>query len=670
VLRFFRKYFLNKYVLVFLGVVLMAVFGLDRALQGLFQGSGPSLGTVHGHAIRIDDERQAVAELRLLSRFPLMGQMVNGMLAEGYDPTDEDSDDSPALRWILIQADAERLGLQASQTQIDALLQVMGATPENLQSLAASAGTPVAAIEQTVGKFIVMLDYADLVAGRSLARDTTGGVEALTPQSRRFALLMAAMQQQQQGRFEEAFGMQLMAGGAFRLSDAVLASAALASRAAVAGGMVVLYADDAVDPDATPDPDLMQELFDDYRDDLPGQSEPFGLGYRTPDRVKLEYLEFPIDAVADAIDIDEADALAWFRQNRDAVREALGQPDADYAAARDLVFRRLRDQQAQAKALDIIREVQGDLTNQLRPVMAADGYPRPDADLDPTPLRVIADRIEAEHGIRPDVNDFTANWLPANQLSRTGTIASTTVAGRTNAPFGDYVRSVRELGELEVENPAAALRPLRLAVGTPSQPMLGPDGSAYLFRVTDAQPARSPESIDEVRDQLTVDARRIAAYRQLVEQTDDLRRLAAEEGLEGVAAEYGSSVREVPPMPRRMPLPMGPVPPRVPGLSGNPEAVVDAMHATARDALAGQAESLDAVPPADRVGVAPSPGSFAVAVFRVDDYQTLTREQFDRFRRDPVARFLASAELSPLDADSPLSFTSLARRTGFDHDDD
>ncbi|MEM6755553.1 MAG: hypothetical protein AAF586_00160 [Planctomycetota bacterium] len=661
-LRFFRKYFLNKYVLVFLGVVLMAVFGLDRALQGLFQGSGPSLGVVNGQTIRLDDERQALGELRLLSRFPLLASIVNNVLSEGYDPSDEGAADSPAMRWIMIQSDARRLGIEASQTQVDALLGVMGGSVEELQSLSRTDGVPVPVIEATIGKFIVMLDYMDLVTGRSLARDTEGGVEALTPQSRRLALMLGSFQQEQLGRFEEAFGLRLMAAGSYRLSDAVLASAALSSRSGVGGAIVVINAAASVDRDAAPNPAIVEELFNDYRDDLPGQGEPYGFGYRTPDRVKLEYIAFPIDAIAESIKIDEAQALEYFRANQAAVRQALGNPDAGYAEAREVVIRRLRDEEARAKALELARLVQGELETerQARDRQDADAS----SDWSPTRLSVLADRIEEAERFRPGVTDLTNRWLDANQLSAVGAITAATVAGQANARFGDYVRSVSELGELEIEDPSAALRPLQLAVGTPSKPMVGPDGSTYLFRVTDAQPTRAPESIDEVREVVEQNARLIAAYRALIADADEARQLAIDDGIGAVADAYGSVVSTVPTIPRRIPTPSGPMAPLLPGI-GSDDDVVDALHDTAREALADGAASIADATPADRVGVAEAPAVLSLAVFRIDDYQTLTRAELDRFRADPLSRFIASAELQPPDATSPMSFDALARRTGF-----
>src|SRR5690606_5797882 len=106
----------------------------------------------------------------------------------------------------------------------------------------------------------------------------------------------------------------------------------------------------------------------------------------------------------------------------------------------------------------------------------------------------------------------------------------------------DYIMSAREM-EPDANNP---LRPLRLQVGLPSAPLRSWDGSYHLFRLVDAAPARSPESLDEVRRQVEEDARRLAAYHLLLEDQDRWISQAKEQGLESLASEVGSPVLNVP----------------------------------------------------------------------------------------------------------------------------
>jgi len=54
----------------------------------------------------------------------------------------------------------------------------------------------------------------------------------------------------------------------------------------------------------------LNELFDEYKDDLLGDSEPYGFGYKFPDRVKLEYMEIPAEALEAHVEVEEAEVFA------------------------------------------------------------------------------------------------------------------------------------------------------------------------------------------------------------------------------------------------------------------------------------------------------------------------------------------------------------------------
>ncbi|MEO0588460.1 MAG: hypothetical protein AAF078_12575, partial [Planctomycetota bacterium] len=261
-IRFLRRYFLNKWVLGGLGIVLMAVFGLEQALTQMFTGGGPTVGRIHGARVTLVDEQRANGEVRVLSRFPGLGFTLDRVLQVGVDESEDDALDSPAIRWLMIQADAERLGLQASQTQVDALLAVMGITDEQLAELAAESRANVPALRGALARYVVMMDYVDLVSGVSLARDASGVVEAGTPQARRLALTTQALIAGQSGRIQEAMGFGMMAEGSTRLSEPVVATTAVAQQALVSGELVVIDAAGRVDDDAAADPALEAELFE------------------------------------------------------------------------------------------------------------------------------------------------------------------------------------------------------------------------------------------------------------------------------------------------------------------------------------------------------------------------------------------------------------------------
>jgi len=70
---------------------------------------------------------------------------------------------------------------------------------------------------------------------------------------------------------------------------------------------------DQIDPPTEPE---ILAHFEKYKDVAPGESEPYGFGYRLPPRVKIEYLSVPLRHVADVVEIDEIDAVRYYNQHR------------------------------------------------------------------------------------------------------------------------------------------------------------------------------------------------------------------------------------------------------------------------------------------------------------------------------------------------------------------
>ena len=82
----------------------------------------------------------------------------------------------------------------------------------------------------------------------------------------------------------------------------------------------------------------------------------------------------------------------------------------------------------------------------------------------------------------------------------------------------------------------------RLQVGVPSQPVESFDQSRYIFRLTDAQPTHEPETLDEVKDAVTRDAKKKAAYDLLLAEKDKWVGRARKEKFADLAKELKVSV--------------------------------------------------------------------------------------------------------------------------------
>ena len=99
--------------------------------------------------------------------------------------------------------------------------------------------------------------------------------------------------------------------------------------------------------------------------------------------------------------------------------------------------------------------------------------------------------------------------------------------GSVEAPAVVAVFSVREL------NPNPNL-PIQVGLLASEFPLVGNDGTRYFFRVLDARKESAPETLDEVRDEVVADIKRIEAYDRVVGELGGYTEVAINAGLEDV----------------------------------------------------------------------------------------------------------------------------------------
>jgi len=276
-------------------------------------------------------------------------------------------------------------------------------------------------------------------------------------------------------------------------------------------------------------------------------------------------------------------------------------------------------------------------------------------------MREVADALETQFGMLPEVvSGGGGAWVNAQDLRGLSGIGISRLADNFNVDFTSFVLSAKEL-EPETDNP---LLPRRLQVGIAGAPMIDPYGSRYIFRLTAAEPTRVPESLDEVRDQVEQDAWVLAAYETLLVQSDQWLSEAVEGGLEAVAGRADTSVIDLPATARRVPLPNGLlIVPPLP-MIGQSDGFIEAFFGTANTARQ-DGEIADA--PADRVtGVVGVDRQLALTVYRVDDYEPMTRDQFREAAAQPILPVIIDTTiLAPARVKNPLSMESLAHRMNY-----
>jgi hypothetical protein len=186
----------------------------------------------------------------------------------------------------------------------------------------------------------------------------------------------------------------------------------------------------------------------------------------------------------------------------------------------------------------------------------------------------------------------------------------------------------------------------------------------FVVRVTDAQPARAATTVDEVRADLEADLKRVAVYDILAKQLDQLRNLAATDGIGSVGVMYGAvpvpfiDLSEVNPQFLQFGMRMG-MP--IPGL-GNDETAMSALVKAAM-ALPSDKPVAD-VPALDRTVVVALPDRLSVLVAQLRGVDRMDRAEYERLAAGGRLRGIAMQD-EVKDMKELFSYAALKRRHNF-----
>lgn len=636
-LKFFRKY--NKWILGVGGSLLMIVFLIQPVMQ-MFTADQMkvALGEYEGGEVTRGDVRDAQSDLRVLERFGLL-----------LDP-DGGNDSQDRVRWALILKDAQRLGLSASLTEVVDLKRSFGASDADIEMIASQMEATTGYIHHAMRNWLIVQRYKELLAA-----------QAHLPGRQRAEKMRAYINNMRQNNYSDAMLNQAEAYGTSRLSKPIIEHFLQDLGAAVTGRAVMIEAERILEDTPKPSDEQVLALFDKYKEDLPGTGEPYGFGYRVPDRVKIEYLSISMDDARQYVKVTEADAIAHYRSYPDRYSgegEAAG--PKPFESVRDDVIEDLTGKLAFEMVDKMAKAAYGSLYEDTRGMPKEDDY-RVLGDTALRPLREVAEALQAEFGLQPDVRSAGGGtWVNADELSSLPGIGLSGLADNRNVSFASFILSTRELNP-ETDNP---LLPRRLQVGLAGAPLMDYNGSRYVFRLTDAQPTRVPESQEEVREQVGQDAWMLAAYERLLADSDSLLARAVEVGLETVATDEETNIVPLPLTRRRVRLPNGML--GVPYLQsiGQSDAFIEAFFSTANDAReAGDLVDVSAEAVTGIVGV---DAELALVVYRVDEYEPITQEVYQQSSSDPILPvFIDTTVLAEARYENPLSYKALAHRMNY-----
>ncbi len=414
--KFFRKY--NKIILVIGAAFLMVAFLIQGVVQ-MFYGSPGDLpvGTINdGVEVTRNERTAANNELKALQFVdPVLGSMAAGV-AEG-----------DGLKWLLMVRDAQRLGLNASQGQVNQVLHVVGMDDAKLQQISARTGLNPDFVRLAVRHWIMLHQYQALMMGQQ----NTSPVQMAQVAN----FLTQARSSGNYGLYIQALQLARQTQGSVRLSEPLIQWFVNNRKATVSGSALIIDASHYLDDIQPPTESDLQSLFEQYHDDLPGQSEPYGFGYKYPDRVKIEWLAFPVYDLRDHVQVQYYEVLEYYQTHQDQFRrqpqpqtqpgtQPSTQPQPQqpqvqpFSAVQDQIEQHLRNQKAAKLARKMAHAAQARFLAEVRRLPDEGRYVQIPDDYQPVSLEEVASALQEEFGVKPEVHRYQERWVATADLSR------------------------------------------------------------------------------------------------------------------------------------------------------------------------------------------------------------------------------------------------------------
>ncbi|MGP1272183.1 MAG: hypothetical protein ACTS22_02500 [Phycisphaerales bacterium] len=643
-LKFLRKY--NKLILVIGGSLLMVAFLAPQAIQQLGQIRNRPVGTYDGRTIKEKEFQLASQELRALNALGNAGGVATVLLRLANESSSE-----AELHWYLLSKEAEQGGFVGSDLDgrsyypvlaqqiaiavISENPQFQGLPPQFLQQIAA----------EQAQQWLERLE-------RSEASAAGAGRFTSLDELHRAVAKMRGVQR-----------MRTAYNNAAKSSAARVKSAGSEIFRAAEIDHVVVPAERYLDSVAEPTEDDIRAHFEAYAD-VNAAANEFGIGYLQPRRVKLEWITLSRSDLEQAVEIPRLDISRHWQTNRDRFP---GEISDEREAVRSELLRERID--ALLAAAD--RYVRAAIIPQTRTLQPdGDYFDLPDgwAETRP-PLEAVAEamveRFRESEGIEiptPKVHRRTEAWQTPRDLSEIeGFQFSRVRAGSVQLPGVAVPFQVRELAT--PDSPVDPNIPIQVGLLAAQFPLVQSDGTRHYFRVTDARGVSAPETLNEVREQVVTDLRRLRAFETLQSELESYAQVARAGGLEAVVDAMNAGIPEDDAA-RRVTLGEGLRLGTRPQ-AGTPRAFLDPE---VLDQLFAATERLDptvdleTVPLDERVFTAVSNRTLSGVVGVVDQLIPLTTEDF-RLAYQQIAGAVVQQELQELGAtDDPFSFERLQDR--------
>ena len=555
--KWFRKN--NKKIMAVVVIVLMVGFIGGSALSYLLdpgQGDNAAIGYYGNHKLRIYDREAARQELEilqnvgiaralqssygglLLSQLLFPSERVSGDLAataqraaqqSGYRVSnrqlagifDDRSDFSPEILWILLRTEAQAAGIycntEEARLTLSGLLDARNGGPgyaAGMQNLVNRYRMPEEGVLRIFGKLVAVIEYSDYICSNE--NMTTAEIRHLVR--------------------NEGEGLDTV--------------------------FVQFQASDFVDKQMNPSESDMQAQFDKYKDAVAGQvseSNPFGFGYKLPDRIQAEYIVVKLDDVQTIIKKPtQQEAETFYQQNRPSLftRQIPVDPNnpksetkpqvQSYSEVADSILTQLTQEKVAARAEQILTEAR-DLADVKLPAVGSDVNEPNATTLKPLAgnYEEIAQKLTEKHKI-PVFSGRTGLVTAADVQGdkHLGRLRVMSALGTSSVSAGQVLFSVHELGDQAVVLLSSPVAKIYRTIGPLRDASMSTTSVMAVARVINVEKAAVPANLNVSYSTKTVtlgnaskeDANSVHSVKEQV--TKDLRLLAAWDKAKAKAQEF------------------------------------------------------------------------------------------------------------------------------------
>jgi len=326
---------------------------------------------------------------------------------------------------------------------------------------------------------------------------------------------------------------------AARLSDIRAIAATKSQYDHTIGDALVIPADRLVSTILEPTEVEIQEHFGKYREAAPAAAE-FGIGYRLPPRVKLEWLALDRSAIAAAIDVDPIDANKRWRSAR-------GKYLGEFAAEQANVEADIKNEKVDQVVGEADKLIRNELKKAVARLESDKGYRKlPDGWANSRPklediAALVSKAVRESTGIAmplPGVTVKAAKWLTQSDLSQLEKIGQSTYrVGTKSVPFTQVVFESKELRTPESiaagQDSGSGVQNL---VTSGEVVLIDSQNDRFYFTILDSRVESPADSIEDVRDVVVANVKKIKAYEILKGEIERYRGVAAAEGMDKLAA--------------------------------------------------------------------------------------------------------------------------------------